>query len=1750
MDITIDQQVALDEGLVPYASRLRIRKSNFHLRSDITSKESTLQQAQILWGMYHKKNVYFAYLLWEEFVYQVEHKDGKKSNEMYYPMFTKLTNEDIKNSAAYKEYYVIASGAAPPKTKASVRKTQSSFGTTITPLTVAGTRLSTLAKGKQPAKSSKAKRLSVLFDVAMTEAKQMKLATKRSLQQTHISQASGSGADKGFEDDDDLDNDDQDDNDDDQDTDNDGDDFVHPMLSSHEEEAKDEERFDPIVQTPENSDEGVNLPTSATRSQPSGNTKRDRIQKTQSRAKKNKLEAYPRNIMGYGDYNIGNVTILKVYFVEGLGHNLFSVGQFCDSDLEVGISHETSVARSPQQNNVVKRHNRMLIKVARTMLIYAQALLFLWAEAVATACYTKNRSIIRLHHGKTPYLQPKNDIGIFIGYAPTKKALWIYNRRTRRIIETIHLDFDELTEMASEQSSSGLVLYEMTPITISSGLVPKPTSSTPFLPPSRNEWDLLFQLLFDELLALTPSVDPPVPKVIASIDEVIPPEHAESTSNHDIEVAHMGNDLLFGIPIPKVASDQSSSTVSSHTIVHPDHQIPQHNRKWTKDHPLDNIIGQLSRPVSIRLQLHKQALFCYYDVFLTSMEPKTYKDALNQSCWIEAMQEELNEFERLEVWELISRTDKAMIITLKWIYKVKLDELGGVLRNKARLVARGYRQEEGINFEEYFAPVARLEAIRIFLAYAAHKNMVVYQMDVKTMFLNGNLWEEVYVSQPDGFVDLDNPNHVYKLKNALYGLKQAPRAWTIDFLKSQRHLFNQSKYALESLKKYGFESCDPVDTPMVDKSKLDEDKEGKAVDLSDYHAFADADHAGCQDTRRSTSGSLQFLGDKLIRWSSKREMLHICPRLPGQTFDELSFKYKILAFLRFLGHSGEIMKLTDVNINKLHQPRRSFAAVINICLSGKSIGYDSLPYKTLDFKKGKQPDKSSKEIGFLMYQLISLMRKYLGNQVMKMMMKLMTEVMIKRMMMIRMMTIKMIMMMIKILIMTVMTLYILSYLFMKKKLKKTQENSDDEGNDNACVGLNVGGEEGRDAKDDDEELYKDVNINLEGQEVQMIDVHSTQEFEDTYVTLTLVNPDGQQQNNSRVDVQASTTVAPLTLTAPTLPPPAIPTISQVPQAPTPLTTALSTFLQDLLNFGSLFGFDHRLKTLEANFSMFVQTNQFGRVVSFIPGIVERYTDQQMNEAVKIIKEQVKEQVKVQVKLMTEVMIKRMMMIRMMTIKMIMMMIKILITMVMTLYIPSYLFMKKKLKKTQENSDDEGNDNACVGLNGGGEEGRDAKDDDEELYKDVNINLEDIRNSEAYKEYYAIASGATPPKTKASVRKTKNSSDTTITPPTIAGFLMYQLISLMRKYLGNQVMKMMMKLMTEVMIKRMMMIRMMTIKMIMMMIKILITMVMTLYIPSYLFMKKKLKKTQENSDDEGNDNACVGLNGGGEEGRDAKDDDEELYKDVNINLEGSCKSLVELEFFLDEVYKATTDQLDINNLEGQRYPHNLLKPLPLIPNSRGRRVIPFDHFINNHLEYLRGDAFSRKYTTSITKTKATDYGHIKWIKDLVPRTMWSQEPIGYDKYALWGISHWGRKHQQFYGFAVNRESARDKLNLTNPDTYRFDLKHKEAYIAYSNPRGFIYQNKDKQNRLMQIDELHKFSDGMLSDVQTALDDRLKGISMKFLPQTIWRKSNKERSATMIQVIDKQLKTKRIMRSLEKFVGGRLYEGDFKMLERTI
>ncbi|GKE43038.1 retrovirus-related pol polyprotein from transposon TNT 1-94, partial [Tanacetum coccineum] len=199
-------------------------------------------------------------------------------------------------------------------------------------------------------------------------------------------------------------------------------------------------------------------------------------------------------------------------------------------------------------------------------------------------------------------------------------------------------------------------------------------------------------------------------------------------------------EVLVDSPV-STSIDQDAPSIRSSSNVIQIHTPFEHLGRWTKDHPIENVIGDPSRSVSTRKQLETDAMWCYFDAFLTLVEPKNFKQSMTEPSWIDAMQEEIHEFERLEVWELVPCPDKVFLIKMKWIYKVKTDEFGRVLKNKARLVTQGFRQEEGINFEESFAPVARIEAIHIFVANAAHKNMTIYQMDVKMAFLNGELKE-------------------------------------------------------------------------------------------------------------------------------------------------------------------------------------------------------------------------------------------------------------------------------------------------------------------------------------------------------------------------------------------------------------------------------------------------------------------------------------------------------------------------------------------------------------------------------------------------------------------------------------------------------------------------------------------------------------------------------------------------------------------------------------------------------------------------------------------------------------------------------------------------------------------------------------------------------------------------------------------------------------------------------------------------
>ncbi|GKB08900.1 retrovirus-related pol polyprotein from transposon TNT 1-94 [Tanacetum coccineum] len=353
----------------------------------------------------------------------------------------------------------------------------------------------------------------------------------------------------------------------------------------------------------------------------------------------------------------------------------------------------------------------------------------------------------------------------------------------------------------------------------------------------------------------------------------------KSTFMEDNPFAPVDNNPFINVFALEPSSEASSSgDLSSAESLYVS-QTLHHLGKWSKDHLLDNIIVNPSRPVSTKKQLATDALWCLYNSVLSKVEPKNFKSAITEDCWFQAMQDEIHEFDQLQ--------------------------------NKARLVAKGYRHKEGIDFEESFSPVAHIEAICIFIANAASKNMTIYQKDVKTAFLNGELKKEVYpLGRDDIIFASTDPKACGIFSNEMSSKFQMSMMGQMSFFLglqvSQNPIgifINQSKFALEILKKFGMDSCDPVDTPMVDRLKLDEDPLGIPVDQTRFHsmvgslmylttsrpdhvfaglwyskdtaialtAYVDADHAGFQDTRRSTSGSAQFLRDKLVSWSSKKQ---------------------------------------------------------------------------------------------------------------------------------------------------------------------------------------------------------------------------------------------------------------------------------------------------------------------------------------------------------------------------------------------------------------------------------------------------------------------------------------------------------------------------------------------------------------------------------------------------------------------------------------------------------------------------------------------------------------------------------------------------------------------------------------------------------------------------------------------------------------------------------------------------------------
>lgn len=548
-------------------------------------------------------------------------------------------------------------------------------------------------------------------------------------------------------------------------------------------------------------------------------------------------------------------------------------GEFDNDAFEIlcnenGYKHNFSAPRTPQQNGVVERKNRILQEMARSMLNENGLPKYFWAEAVNTSCHIVNRVLIRPKMDKTPYelwkgrkpnigyfrvfgckcfilntkdnlgkFDAKSDVGVFLGYSTTSKAYRVFNKRTLVVEESMHVVFDETNTFVEKN-------------------------------------------LDDDDLGLEHQMS----NVDLNDKEVMDEPQTSNTSQRQEEQ----------VDDPK----QDSAS----------YQLPKEWR-YSTSHPKDKILGDISQGVATRSSLKN---VWNNLAFLSQIEPKNFKDAENDEFWILAMQEELNQFERSDVWELVPRPSTQSVIGTKWVFRNKRDEHGVIVRNKARLVAQGYNQEEGIDYEETFAPVARLESIRMLLAFASHKEFILYQMDVKSAFLNGYIVEEVYVEQPPGFQDHKYPDYVFKLKKALYGLKQAPRAWYdrlskfllqngfsigkvdttlftktkgVDLIIVQIYVddiifgstnvslceefskcmhsefemsmmgelnyflglqikqtkegifINQAKYVKDLLKKFDFEGMKPLSTPMSSSIKIDKDENGKAVDITKYRGM-------------------------------------------------------------------------------------------------------------------------------------------------------------------------------------------------------------------------------------------------------------------------------------------------------------------------------------------------------------------------------------------------------------------------------------------------------------------------------------------------------------------------------------------------------------------------------------------------------------------------------------------------------------------------------------------------------------------------------------------------------------------------------------------------------------------------------------------------------------------------------------------------------------------------------------------------
>ncbi|GJU48345.1 ribonuclease H-like domain-containing protein [Tanacetum coccineum] len=522
-----------------------------------------------------------------------------------------------------------------------------------------------------------------------------------------------------------------------------------------------------------------------------------------------------------------------------------------------GIRREFSVARTPQQNGVAERRNRTLIEAARTMLADSKLPTTFWAEAVNTACYVQNRVLVVKPHNKTPYelfrgrtpslsfMRPfgchvtilntldhlgkfdgKSDDGFFVGYSLNSKAFRVYNIRTRKVEENLHVrfledkpiiagdgpkwlfDIDVLTKSMNymqllvdfvARTSLYIGIFCTTDPLISQG--PKDSEEDVGMKPiegnesgasdkgeedeqdTRSEFEKLLQQekqtnstnSFNTVGTLVSAAG----SSFTNDDPSSPINAAEASNAFEDHLFERFSPFKNAFALPHVPNVFSIDDTRIFGNSYDDEDVGaeadlnnlETSMNISDEHAMVSYINKQRRTN------HKDYQNCLFACFLSQKEPKKVIQALADPSWVEVMQEELLQFKLQKVWTLVDLPNGKRAIGTKWVFRNKKDERGIVIRNKARLVAQGYTQEEGIDYDEVFAHVARIEAIRLFLAYASFMGFIVYQMDVKSAFLYGTIEEEVYVCQPPGFEDLHFPDKVYKVEKALYGLHQAPRAW-------------------------------------------------------------------------------------------------------------------------------------------------------------------------------------------------------------------------------------------------------------------------------------------------------------------------------------------------------------------------------------------------------------------------------------------------------------------------------------------------------------------------------------------------------------------------------------------------------------------------------------------------------------------------------------------------------------------------------------------------------------------------------------------------------------------------------------------------------------------------------------------------------------------------------------------------------------------------------------------------------------